>query len=304
VFFWLRFLPQHNWPGTALHISLVTLTIGSAALFQRMTRDTLRGTERRPFYWKTAYKDMRVYGRAAVAIAAGVIFSILSFGAIEGVRHISAHFMDMGTLPDRPGRYGWPREKLQDLKANAVQRWVPQAFKIIGYNVFADISDADVSIKLANWTGLEEKRDEDVALVRGARLSYRDLRFIQAAGAFFQRANLAHSDLQQADLFTADFRRASLSHANMRRANLSMANFKEASLMYANLEEADLRGADFSKAVLLHVNLRNADLREVDLSQARLLTQEQIDQACVDESTKLPSGLRKPPPCPDIKGNN
>ena len=60
----------------------------------------------------------------------------------------------------------------------------------------------------------------------------------------------------------------------------------------------------FSKAVLLHVNLRNADLREVDLSQARLLTQEQIDQACVDESTKLPSGLRKPPPCPDIKGNN
>jgi hypothetical protein len=40
---------------------------------------------------------------------------------------------------------------------------------------------------------------------------------------------------------------------------------------------------------------------DVDLSEALELTQAQIDEACVDEKTKLPVGLKLPDPCPTTK---
>ena len=77
---------------------------------------------------------------------------------------------------------------------------------------------------------------------------------------------------------------AALSRAVLRKANLSGA-----ALRGANLSRADLSGANLSGA-----DLRAADLTGAILSGAEALTQEQLEEANGDESTRLPSELKPP----------
>jgi hypothetical protein len=84
-------------------------------------------------------------------------------------------------------------------------------------------------------------------------------------------------------------------------ANLVEANFQGAILDGADLSGADLKGAIFDRADLIGADLSGADLNGADLSGANLsganltdvvgLTQEQLDRACGNASTKLPDGL-------------
>lgn len=46
---------------------------------------------------------------------------------------------------------------------------------------------------------------------------------------------------------------------------------------------------------MLSAMLNDADLRDADLTDAINLVQEQLDEACGDEKTKLPEGLTIPP---------
>jgi hypothetical protein len=91
-----------------------------------------------------------------------------------------------------------------------------------------------------------------------------------------------------------DLTKADLQEANIRGANLREAILREAILRGANLQEAMLQGATLLGAVLQEANLQGADLRGARLAGARELTQEQIEQAFEDETTTLPSPLRRP----------
>ena len=44
---WLRYVPHHDWPGTRLHVLLLTVAIAGAAWLQYLARVTLRGEARR-----------------------------------------------------------------------------------------------------------------------------------------------------------------------------------------------------------------------------------------------------------------
>jgi len=68
-----------------------------------------------------------------------------------------------------------------------------------------------------------------------------------------------------------------------------------ADLRGALLIAADLRGADLDRTDLLGADLRDADLSGADLSTALFLTQPQLNSARGDASTRLPTGLRRPP---------
>src|SRR5829696_7177184 len=65
-------------------------------------------------------------------------------------------------------------------------------------------------------------------------------------------------------------------------------------LSLADLAGADLRKANLSRAVLRGGNLSGADLSLSNLSGAEDLTQEQLEEANGDESTRLPSDLQPP----------
>jgi uncharacterized protein YjbI with pentapeptide repeats len=157
----------------------------------------------------------------------------------------------------------------------------------------------------------------------GARLESGLLR-----NANLQQALLVGAQLQRADLTGADLRKADLSQADLQEASLFGTDLREAILPWANLEGADLwhtdlQGAKLSRergqayrsplkwvkntyaefdpkpTTLRNAHLRFTDLKGVDLSDVRGLTQEQINQACMNEETKLPKGLKRPPPCPE-----
>jgi len=72
-----------------------------------------------------------------------------------------------------------------------------------------------------------------------------------------------------------------------------------------DLSHYDLSKLDLRKAELNSFNLEEATFDNTRLEGATLLesnfTQAQLNQACVDEHTKLPKGLTRPEPCPEEK---
>ena len=70
----------------------------------------------------------------------------------------------------------------------------------------------------------------------------------------------------------------------------SSASFAGANLTNAGFVGTYLRGANFSGATLTGANFSGADM-----TGARGLRQSQLDRACGDSATALPSGLHIPP---------
>jgi uncharacterized protein YjbI with pentapeptide repeats len=75
--------------------------------------------------------------------------------------------------------------------------------------------------------------------------------------------------------------------AVLRRVDVSDGDLQNANLADADLSDAKLRGVDFSNANLKGTILRGADLRE-----ARNLTWQQLSEAVIDASTRLPDYLQ------------
>ena len=106
----------------------------------------------------------------------------------------------------------------------------------------------------------------------GERLKRQGFR-LDLHGAFIRRVELNKVDLENANFASADAKYGSFRGSS----------FKNADLRGANLEGADLTGADFSGA-----NLQGAILKGADLTDAKNITIEQLDEALIDEMTKLP----------------
>ena len=87
---------------------------------------------------------------------------------------------------------------------------------------------------------------------------------------------------------------AVLTGANLRCADLSAISFTGADLRGSDLRYADLRRADLRGALLDGANLDRADLREAQLTSAMGLTEEQLNNAVGDGTTKLPSYIERP----------
>jgi uncharacterized protein YjbI with pentapeptide repeats len=82
--------------------------------------------------------------------------------------------------------------------------------------------------------------------------------------------------------------------ADLIGARLAGADLRAASLRGAYLIGADLSGADLRWADVIGADLRGADLRGTDLREAIFLIQSQLDAACGDAATVLPSRLTRP----------
>ncbi len=150
------------------------------------------------------------------------------------------------------------------------------------------------------WVETNEKEGAQALLwgtnLQGANLVNANLRLAILTNANLQEANLYQANLQGANLINANLQRANLFDATLQGAlllgaNLQGANLTNANLQEASLVEANLQGADLSNANLQGAVLRNATLQGADLPIVLGLTQEQLDEACGDAETRLPSGL-------------
>jgi uncharacterized protein YjbI with pentapeptide repeats len=272
LFFGARYLPAHDWYGTSLHIALFVIAIGSSG-FGIYSFETAQAM-RRGFKYKTLSfnETLRRIAthRIVIAISMGIVLVGFSLGSINGVPPERADFTDVRT-------------------------WVPRVLSLIGYDPFADFRDMDVSIRPANWSGIE-----DIGLVKGAVLRGRDLRYLDASRAFlvkadfrdsdlfgatlveaslegadFRGADLEDVDLSEAKLHFADFQNANLRtaifrEANLHGANLANAKLQSAKIIFGNLSEASLIGANLSEADLLGSKLQEADLSGADFQKANL----------------------------------
>lgn len=123
----------------------------------------------------------------------------------------------------------------------------------------------------------------------GCNLFQADLNGLEKSGL-----NLSGSRLRQADLSLSVMNRTRFSNADLRDVEayggvFSGSNFSGANLTNASFVGAYLEGAAFSGATLTGANFSGAQL-----ARATGLTQGRLNQACGDDATVLPPGLRIP----------
>jgi uncharacterized protein YjbI with pentapeptide repeats len=241
LFFWGRYLTIQDMHGTALHILFVL--VATAVAIYSTTR-----IGRPQQVWTLTESRMRVILRSlsiqspgSATLALGLVLAFLSVGTIAGVPH------DHGRAPQ--------------FSAADIRRWAPSIFWSVGYDPYADLTEAAISSKPSDWTG----EDGQLALVKGARLNNTNFRYAQAYGAFLVNAHLWRSDFRGAFLSEADFRGADLGQANLRAAILDRAH-----MTHANLDRAELDGANLTRADLRGVNLSYSSMENTILVDARL----------------------------------
>jgi uncharacterized protein YjbI with pentapeptide repeats len=237
VLFWLRYLRRHEQIGTAVHIAIVVTSIAGATYLYRLANSTLLGVKTAPFFWRKVL--MWRHGRKGYGMVAAlcVLFGLTSLGAIWGAR---AHEYDAYRV--------------------RVRSFLPMAMEKMGYSPFANLNDAEVSLKKPGWTGKAEVAIDyaisrsNSEFVAGAELYGADLAFASAERAFFAYANMSTARLAGANLQHADLRGADLTKADLTDAQMAYANLRGANLTFARMSNSHLPGAD-----LYGANLRCAE---------------------------------------------
>lgn len=108
-------------------------------------------------------------------------------------------------------------------------------------------------------------------------LSDADLRNANFNDGNFGICNFFNSNLSEAWFMDSNFEGGKLSFANLTNCTLVRANFSEAELSFAEMHDSKLTGTNLCGA---------------DLVGAKGLTEEQINEAIIDENTKLPEELQ------------
>lgn len=264
LLFWARYLTVQDFRGTLLQITLIMVVALIARALQTREIDLSGRSGKRTNFVVRFVRSIRNASPTAMTIISGIVLLFLSIGAIRG-------------LPHQPGRV--PGTRARDIRS-----WAADAFWLIGYDPFANISQAALSIPPRD--GLSGP--DDLKKVRGARLEDASLRYAQAYGAFLVNARLRGADLQGATLSEADLRNANLRESNLRgvmldRAQLDHTNLTLAELDGAKMSRADLTGADLTSAQLTNAVLVDARMDGAILYGAQL-GWAQLDRASMEKT--------------------
>ncbi len=256
LLFWGRYMTLEDLRGTTLHILLVVGAIAAAMNFPKLAGRAFEPDATQVSDAQKTFRGRIVLILRLIPLGAGLLLFLLSIGTFLGVPH------DYRAVADSP--------------AAGIRAWAADALWTVGYNPFAQLTEADVSTKPPGWTG----REDEIEFVNGANLNRLSLRYIQAYGAFLVKAHLWRTDLRNAYLSEADLREANLRQADLQfavldRAKLARATLPEADLRNANLDRADLRDANLSfarlsEATLLDATLDGANLYKSDLHSVLL----------------------------------
>lgn len=111
----------------------------------------------------------------------------------------------------------------------------------------------------------------------GLNLSHRDF-----SGAKFQKATLRNANLRRSIMVGASFTRTDFTNANLDGCTIASTGF-----VRAILRDAILVNANFSRSIFNGTILAGADLRGADFSNARLVDDNDLTDAIVDEGTRF-----------------
>lgn len=256
-FFWARYLTLQEIHGTVLHELLASIAVGIAvyATF-KVGRPQEKWALQKTLATRISVKLRQTKPPILVGILL-VITTFISFGTISGVPHSVS----------RAPQYG----------AANIRRWAPTVLWSVGYDPYADLTEAHISTPPARWNW----SDDTVGSVHGIRLNDPKFRYAQAYGAFLANSHLWHADFRGAYLSNADFRLADLTQNNfqsalMDSARMNHANLDRSNLQYAHLARTDFRDANLSYATLngtftMDARFDGASLYDALLSNSTLI---------------------------------
>ena len=173
-----------------------------------------------------------------------------------------------------------------------------------------------------------------------ADLSSSDLRESTLVGASFEKANIVRASLAGSDATGANFNGVIASRTDFSEVNLTNADLGKAEIVRGNFSNSILKNIDMSKGEFFRIEFEGADLADVDFSSSNLARSDfrgatfsgpismantflfltrlegldmsqvsglqpwQLELACGDDSTVLPSGVARPAawPCSDDDG--
>lgn len=248
LLFWARYLTRQEIHGTLLQALLAATATGIA--FYATTR-VGRPQEKWAVEWRQAQRvveKIKSVNPMKLAGVLGFILILLSAGTIKGVPH--------------------EHTRAPQYSAVSIRRWAPTVFWSLGFDPYADLTEAAISRHPSGWN----IPDDQVSALDGARLNSLNMRYAQAYAAFLAGAHLWHADLQGSFLSQADLRGADLGQSNLRYALMDQARLYHANLDRSHLDGADLRRADLHEANLSYCFLTNAILADARLDGANLYT--------------------------------
>jgi len=274
IAFWARYLPRHDWAGTGLHIFFLIASVSLAMIFYRSAASTIKPDLPEGEHSGNFGDPGNLRFAAAISLT-GALFILLSYGAINGIRSNKILSADLKVM-------------------------VPKFFDVLGYDVFADLRETDVSSKPPDYWRIKDK-DDRINSVKGAYLKNKDLRYADMFRAFLPKsilrnANLKGARLRKANLQIADIRGAQLQKSDLRAANLKGADLREAKLMKAVLAEAQLQNANLGLAFLQGADLnragfRNTDFRCTNLVGVKNLNVDSLAEAKTLYKAKMDTGI-------------
>lgn len=114
-----------------------------------------------------------------------------------------------------------------------------------------------------------------------------------------RKANLRRADMSRGQFQNNDFSGADMESVKAPEVNFEGSNFEGAHLDHMNLEkavldESKLKDVSFGYALMTDASMTGADLSGAKLSNVQGLNQEQLNTACGNVNTQLPSGLTIP----------
>jgi uncharacterized protein YjbI with pentapeptide repeats len=248
LLFWARDLTRQEIHGTILQALLAVIATGIAAYAStKVGRPQERWSLEKKWMHQLVAR-IQAINPISVATTLGVVLLLLSAGTIAGVPH------DRTRAP----QYG---------PAN-IRRWAANVFWWMAFDPYADLTEASISHRPANWNGA----DDQVAYVDGLRSTNAKFRYAQAYGVFLANSHLWRADFQGAFLSEADLRGADLGQSNMRFAVMDHTQMNHTNLDRSNLDGADLRRADLRYANLSYCSLADANLEDAQMEGASVYT--------------------------------
>jgi len=249
--YWARYLTMQDPKGTLLQMLLVAIAAGVALHATLKTGRRREQWTAKPKWASRIAERLGDMSPAVLASALGAALLFLSIGTIAGVPHA--------------------RSRAPQYSPASIRRWAADVLWTVGFDPYADITEAVISRKPANWAGANAQ----VASVKGPLLNEAKFRYAQAYGIFLVNAHLWQSDFEGAYLSEADLRGADLGHSNLHNAILdgavlSGANLNRARLDGAVLARADLRWANLSYASLIRATLVDTQVEGATLYDAQL----------------------------------
>jgi uncharacterized protein YjbI with pentapeptide repeats len=168
--------------------------------------------------------------------------------------------------------------------------------------VMNEANISQTSFKGASMIGVKAQKAFGIRTdFSGAILQDADLSYIELYRPIFWGSHMSGANLSKAGLSRAEFKDAKLAGADMSKsdamravfdgADLTDTDFSYSVIARASFSGAKLDGSDWGKAFLYRI-----EIGDTDLSGVKNLTQDQIEEACGNENTKLPPGITPPDP--------